>query len=245
MAVNLAQGVAVTRLAAQDATLLKQVFAAITADSCPTSFNFHMHTVCSDGKLQPEQLIEQAIALKLKGFAITDHHSTNGFRRAHQWLAHYETTLTESDHPVEEPASPHLPHLWTGIEINALLLDEEVHILGYAFDPDHDALQPYMQREITQGEQYQAKTVVNAIQAAGGISVLAHPARYRRSHHELIPAAASLGINGVETYYAYNNPNPWMPSPRQTQEVYELATALGLLQTCGTDTHGLSLLQRL
>lgn len=54
---------------------LKQVLQNIDAQSCPTCFNFHMHTVYSDGKLQPGKLMEQAIAIGLKGLAITDHHS--------------------------------------------------------------------------------------------------------------------------------------------------------------------------
>jgi predicted metal-dependent phosphoesterase TrpH len=74
---------------------------------------------------------------------------------------------------------------------------------------------------------------------------LAHPYRYRRPPEELIPAAADLGIDGIETYYAYNNPDPWKPSPVQTQQVKHLSEACGLLLTCGTDTHGLNLLQRL
>ncbi|MDX2217237.1 MAG: PHP domain-containing protein [Oculatellaceae cyanobacterium bins.114] len=237
MAVNLAHDPASMRLAAQDAPLLRKVFAALTADSCPTLFNFHMHTVCSDGRLRPEQLIEQAVSLGLQGLAITDHHSINGYRQAQQWLMQHRLAVSESDRP--------LPHLWTGMEINALLLDDEVHILAYAFDPDGEALQRYMKRETTEGEHYKAETVITAIHAAGGLAVLAHPARYKRSHHELIPAAAEVGIDGIETYYAYNNPTPWTPSPRQTQEVYELGHTWGLLQTCGTDTHGLSLLQRL
>jgi predicted metal-dependent phosphoesterase TrpH len=239
MAVNLAQDSASTWLTAQDAPSLRRVFESITADSCPSSFNFHMHTVCSDGRLQPEQLMEQAIAIGLQGFAITDHHSTQGYRRAQQWLNQWRQSPAVIDHHQS------VPQFWTGIEINADLLGDDVHILAYAFDPEHQALLPYMQRETARGELYIAANVINAIHTAGGLAVLAHPARYKRSHHELIPEAASLGIDGVETYYAYNNPSPWQPSPKQTQEVYELGKTYGLLHTCGTDTHGLNLLQRL
>jgi predicted metal-dependent phosphoesterase TrpH len=239
MAVNLVQDSAFTGLAAQDAPSLKRVFESITADSCPTSFNFHLHTVCSDGRLQPEQLMEQAIAIGLQGFAITDHHNTQGYRRAQQWLDQWQQSAVDADR------SQPVPQFWTGMEINADLLGDEVHILAYAFDPDHKALLPYMQRQTTTGDLYFAASVINAIHAAGGLAILAHPARYRRSHQELVPAAASLGIDGIETYYAYNNPNPWQPSPKQTKEVHELGTMHGLLHTCGTDTHGLNLLQRL
>jgi predicted metal-dependent phosphoesterase TrpH len=90
-----------------------------------------------------------------------------------------------------------------------------------------------------------AAAVIAAIQAAGGIAVLAHPARYRLSASGLVPIAAALGIDGVETYYAYANPEDWVPCPRHTPTVEQLAQDYGLLTTCGTDTHGPSLLRRL
>lgn len=65
---------------------LQQVFQTINAESCPRCFNFHMHTVHSDGRLQPEALIEQAIAIGLQGLAITDHHTVSGYKAAYQWL---------------------------------------------------------------------------------------------------------------------------------------------------------------
>ncbi len=211
---------------------LRQVFQNIDAQSCPLSFNFHMHSVYSDGKLQPSVLVEQALAIGLKGFAITDHHSINGYKAARAYLENYQNCGD-------------LPILWTGVEINANLLGVEVHILGYAFELEHPRMQPYLQRIITSGEDYQATNVIAAIHAAGGLAVLAHPARYKRSLFDLIPAAAGMGIDGVEAFYAYNNPHPWKPSPRETPQVEHLAAEYGLLTTCGTDTHGLSLLQRI
>ncbi len=236
MAIDLAPNSAFAQdQAAQDKDALKAVFESINATSCPRFYNFHMHTVCSDGRLQPYQIMEQAIDIGLKGLAITDHHSVNGYRAAQKWLNQWQ-----AEHP-EAIA----PHLWTGVEINADLLGVEVHILGYAFDPQHPAILPYLNRATVGGEAYQAVQVIRAIHQAGGLAVLAHPARYRRSAKELIPAAAKVGIDGIETFYAYENPSPWKPSPRQTPEVAALGQIHGLLHSCGTDTHGFSLLQRL
>lgn len=216
---------------------LKQVFQTINAESCPRSFNFHMHTVHSDGRLQPEALIEQAITIGLRGLAITDHHTVSGYQAAQRWLENWKL----SNPNLESSA----PYLWSGIEINANLLGGEVHILGYAFDPAHLSLAPYIHRKATSGEDYQAVNVIAAIHQAGGLAVLAHPARYKRSHFDLIPAAAHADIDGAEAFYAYNNPNPWQPSRPETQQVQKLVATYNLLNTCGTDTHGLSLLQRL
>ena len=215
--------------------ILRQVFWSVNAQSCPKLFNFHMHTVHSDGKLQPSALMEQAIAIGLQGLAITDHHSIGGYQTAHIWLENWKWNN----------GSENTPYLWSGVEINANLLDVEVHILAYAFEPEHPSIKPYLQRKPTTGKQYQANNIIAAIHQAGGLVVLAHPVRYKRSHVDLIGAAAERGIDGVEAFYAYNNPKPWIPSAVETQQVQQLAQEYQLFNTCGTDTHGLSLLQRL
>jgi predicted metal-dependent phosphoesterase TrpH len=215
--------------------LLKQVFQSIDAQSCPSLYNFHMHTVHSDGRLQPIGLMEQAIAIGLKGMAITDHHTITGYQAAHAWLEDWKW-----NHP-----DIHSPYLWSGVEINANLLDIEVHILAYGFEPENSSLKPYLQKKGTTGQDYEIANVITAIHDAGGIAVLAHPARYKRSLFDLIPAAVEQGIDGVEAFYAYKNPNPWKPCVVESEQVQNLADEFGLFNTCGTDTHGLNLLQRL
>ncbi|MEA5576597.1 PHP domain-containing protein [Anabaena sp. UHCC 0451] len=228
MVVNFARTTASTEL-------LTQVFQQIDAQSCPRSFNFHMHTVYSDGKLQPNILMEQAIAIGLKGLAITDHHSISGYQAAHAWLEDWRWSNPDSS----------IPHLWSGVEINANLLDVEVHILAYGFEIENSSIKPYLQRKAVIGRDYQAANVIAAIHDAGGLAVLAHPVRYKRSHFDLIPKAAEYGIDGVEAFYAYKNPNPWKPCAVESEEVQLLAEEYSLFNTCGTDTHGLNLLQRL
>ncbi|MGL5943101.1 MAG: PHP domain-containing protein [Waterburya sp.] len=220
---------------AQDTVYLQSVWETIDFISCPYSYNFHMHTTASDGKLTPLNLVQQAIAIGLQGFAITDHHSVAGYREVEKYL-----TQLSLDNKILN-----LPHLWTGVEITSKLLEVEVHILGYGFNPEHPALELYLQGGKPEGKQASAKRVIENIHNAGGLAVLAHPERYRRPAKQLIPAITDLGIDGVETYYAYNNPQLWTPSPIQTQNVLELATKHNLYSTCGTDTHGLNLLQRL
>ena len=220
---------------AQDTTYLKSVWETINFISCPYSYNFHMHTTASDGRLTPLGLVQQAIAIGLKGLAITDHHSVDGYRKAEQYLAQLLTNKAIED----------LPHLWTGVEITSQLLEVEVHILGYGFVPEHPSLELYLQGDKPQGKDAEAKQVIDCIHQAGGLAVLAHPERYRHSAAQLVPAATNLGIDGVETYYAYNNPKIWTPSPIETQRVQKLAAQYNLYSTCGTDTHGLNLLQRI
>ena len=202
--------------AAQNSKKLKKVWETIDIDSCPYNYNFHMHTSASDGKLTGLELIQQALKIGLKGLAITDHHSINGYKKAQSYLNSLSSRLSEVD----------------------------VHILGYAFDPEHPALQKYLQSNAPQGKEAQAHQVIKSIHQAGGLAVLAHPHRYRRSAQQLIPAAAQAGIDGIEVYYAYGKSNPWKPTPNKTEESFQLASQYSLYTTCGTDTHGVSLLQR-
>lgn len=216
-------------------TSLRSVFQSISTESCPFNYNFHLHTVYSDGQLRPELLVQQAVAHGLKGLAITDHHTVSGYQTARQWLDDWRHQQPDQE----------APYLWVGIEITADLLGGEVHILGYSFDPGHASIRPYLSGQAPTGDLAQAAQVIQAIQDAGGLAILAHPVRYRRSPEELIPAAVRMGIDGLESYYCYGNLDPWSPSPVQTQKVLRLGQAYGLLNTCGTDTHGMSILKRL
>ena len=221
--------------AAQNSLSLRRAWEIIQPNSCPYNYNFHMHTVFSDGQLSPLLLIKQAISLGLKGIAITDHHSLGGYQVVEEWLRSNRVSLSKKP----------LPHLWTGVEISCDLLGVEVHILGYAFAPEARVLKPYLQGKAPSGKHYQAKNTIAAIHQAGGLAVLAHPERYKKPAEVLIPAAVKLELDGVEAYYAYGNPQPWQPSPAQTKKVLQQARKYDLYVTCGTDTHGLNILQRI
>lgn len=216
---------------AQDTKTLKSVWQTLHAKSCPHHYNFHLHSQSSDGQLMPERIIDQALNIGLKGMALTDHHTVEGYRRAQEWL---DTNAPEAQ-----------LHLWTGVEITARIHDTDVHILGYGFNPNHPAIQLYLQGEAPRGTAAEAAFVIAAIHGAGGLAVLAHPERYRRSAQELIPMVAQWGVDGVEAYYNYRRTNPWHASPQQTALVTALGDRFNLFKTCGTDTHGLDLLLRL
>ena len=69
-----------------DKLALIKVLETTHRGSCPESYNFHLHTQHSDGQCQPLDLYQQAIRNGLKGLAITDHHSVDGYWAVHQWL---------------------------------------------------------------------------------------------------------------------------------------------------------------
>ena len=67
------------------------------------------------------------------------------------------------------------------------------------------------------------KSVIKAINLAGGLSFLAHPARYRIPFYKLIPEAKMQGIDGIEVWYDYELNEVWNPSLFVCSEIDKLA----------------------
>ncbi len=212
---------------------LAAVLAGVHAGSCPGELNFHCHTLCSDGSLVPERLGEQAVALGLRHLAVTDHHSTAALAPLRRWLA------------AEAERGEAVPTLWSGMEISCLLEGCLVHVLALGFDETGSeasaALAPYRQGSAPVGEALRAGEVVRRIHGAGGLALLAHPARYRLPFARLINAAAELGLDGGEAWYDYAMQPRWQPTPLVCESIAAQLEGLGLLRSCGTDTHGLEL----
>ena len=208
---------------------LRTVLAEVGPESCPNAFNFHCHTICSDGSLEPLDLIAQATRRGLTHLAVTDHHSSHAYKPMQAWLEQ------------QRESGAAVPTLWTGMEISSLLKGCLVHVLALGFEPDHPALQPYNRGDAVVGEPLRADAVVAAIHRAGGLAVLAHPARYRLDHGLLIDEAARLGFDGGEAWYDYDMQPSWAPSPMICEAIDRQLENLGLLRTCGTDSHGIDL----
>ena len=208
---------------------LRAVLETVGPLSCPDELNFHCHTICSDGSLRPQDLIQQASSHGLRHLAVTDHHSSDAYLPMQSWLE----AQKELDHPA--------PTLWTGMEISCILRGCLVHVLALGFEPRHRALAVYNHGDAAVGEALRADTVVKAIHEAGGLAVLAHPARYRLGFRDLINAAADLGIDGGEAWYDYDMQTQWQWTPMVCEPIDDQLKNLGLLRTCGTDSHGVDL----
>jgi 3',5'-nucleoside bisphosphate phosphatase len=80
-------------------------------------FDLHTHSTCSDGTLEPEEVVALAAERNLAGIALTDHDTTAGVERAR--AAGRARGL----------------EVLTGCELSAEHQDNPVHVLAYAFDP--------------------------------------------------------------------------------------------------------------
>ena len=199
--------------------------------SCPHIINFHCHTKFSDGSFDPEQLLDQVFFNKLKFISITDHHTI----KAHDYI--------EKNNILEKYPNDAFK-LIPGIEINCLLLGCLVHVVGLGINIKSNQLTPYIQGESPVGNDLHIKSVTNAIRLAGGLSFLAHPARYRIPFYKLIPEANKQGVDGIEVWYDYELKERWQASYFVCSEINKLTESLRMLKSCGTDSHGYSLLGR-
>jgi len=211
---------------ATDRHPLRPILETVGPESCPAALNFHCHTLCSDGSLAPDALIRQARDQGLQHLAVTDHHSAAAFRPMQAWLER------------ELDAGRAVPTLWTGMEISAILRGCLVHVLALGFEHGHPALAVYNHGDAAVGKALRADSVCRAIHDAGGLAILAHPARYRLGFPELIDTAADLGFDGGEAWHDYDMQPRWSWSPFVCEVIDQRLKNLGLLRTCGTDTHG-------
>lgn len=88
--------------------------------------DLHLHTTASDGRSTPEQLARQLARAGITIAAVTDH----------------DTTAAIAD--VRAHAERRGIRMISGIEITAVQASEDVHMLGYGFDPAHPALVAFL-----------------------------------------------------------------------------------------------------
>lgn len=88
--------------------------------------DLHLHTTASDGRCSPRQLVERAAHAGLTTLAVTDHDTTAAI------------------HEVQQLAAGHGIEAITGIEITAVDDGRDLHVLGYFFDPAHEALDRFL-----------------------------------------------------------------------------------------------------
>ena len=111
--------------------------------------DLHLHTLASDGRLSPTELVKLTVRQGLNTVAITDHDTTEGLAEAFEAAKDF-------------PGLRIIP----GIELSADVPGDEVHVLGYFINPDDSELQSELQR-FRAGRVDRAKTMVEKLAQLG------------------------------------------------------------------------------
>lgn len=90
--------------------------------------DLHMHTTCSDGSWSPEAVVRGAYRGGLDVISVTDHDTAAGYE------------------PARAAAEELALHVIPGIEVSSTFQGRDIHILGYFFDPEAEAIKDHAQR---------------------------------------------------------------------------------------------------
>lgn len=90
--------------------------------------DLHIHSTYSDGTKTPEEILDEVREKKLAAFAITDHDNAGAYLEL-------KDKLQVGD-----------PEMITGVELSAGKGGEDLHILGYFFDPEAEFLVSELKR---------------------------------------------------------------------------------------------------
>lgn len=102
--------------------------------------DLHMHSTASDGVYAPDALMQRAAALGFTYVALTDHDSMAGIAQAREAAQKLGMTLI------------------AGVELSCGA-QKEIHVLGYGFDPENEALQAFCAQRVAQRERRTAAMV--------------------------------------------------------------------------------------
>ena len=95
--------------------------------TAPVYADLHTHSHCSDGHLSPASLVRRAAERDIRVLALTDHDTVQGLSAA------------------AEEAQACDVRLVPGIELSVTEEGDEVHLLAYGIDPEHDTLQAHLE----------------------------------------------------------------------------------------------------
>ena len=185
--------------------------------------NLHIHTTCSDGKAEAEDILKNAKEQGYELIAITDHNTIEAHKRIQDDI------------------------LMTGVEFDCWCGYVFIHLLAYGIDIHNEELAQFMAKTKAETEGdlirlFSTRNVpklIKAIHNAGGIAVLAHPACYWAINLEnLVNKLISYGLDGIEVYYPYPRFRKIVKF-HSSKDVRKIADKYPqLIKTGGTDFHG-------
>ena len=208
---------------------IKKLLLSFTKEDFFKKVDLHIHSNESDGKMSPYEIIEQAKTQEKKYIAICDHNTID---------AYLSTNILR-----EEMVIP-------AVEFDCFYKGVLIHILGYGIDIDNKEIKSLFAtyRNAKTHNFFRLfhlrnpKEVIEKINSAGGVAVLAHPCCcWCFNLDTFIKGLVKMGLEGLETYYPYNGLRGLLKF-HSTEKVIEVAEQNNLIKTGGTDSHGLKLL---
>ncbi len=208
---------------------LKKLLSSFNEEDYYKNVDLHIHSNESDGKMTPIEIVDKAKEKSLKYISICDHNNID---------AYLSTNILSEEMVI------------TGVEFDCLYKGVLIHILGYGIDIDNDDIRSLFS-ESKMGRSWNLyrllnlrnpQNVIEKINNAGGIAVLAHPCCYWTFNLDnFIKELSEKGLCGVEVYYPYNGLRSIVKF-HSRKKIAAIADKYNLIKTGGTDSHGKKLL---
>ena len=202
---------------------LRELINTFTKEDYPNKVNLHIHTNCSDGLGDYNQIIASAKDKDYKLIAITDHNTIEAHKNIQDKI------------------------LLTGVEFDCWFGYVFIHLLAYGIDINHPDIYPFLAKTKKDTEDVlprlfakrNIKKLIEAIHNAGGIAVLAHPACcWAINLEKLVKSLMNIGLDGIEVYYPYPRFRKFAKF-HSAEKVFKIANKYPqLIKTGGTDFHG-------
>lgn len=203
---------------------LKKLLLSFTEEDYWKNVDLHIHSCESDGKMTPYEIFDNAKKQGKKYIAISDHNTID---------AYLSTNILKDSMII--PA----------VEFDCFYKGVLIHILGYGIDIDNKEINSLFAQS-KYGKKCNIyrifklrnpKTVIEKINNAGGIAVLAHPACYWCINLDaFVKDLVDIGLEGIETYYPYKGLRGLLKFHLK-KTVFEIAEKYNLIKTGGTDSH--------
>ncbi len=202
---------------------LRELIQTFTKEDYPNKVNLHIHTNCSDGLGDYNQIIASAKEKDYKLIAITDHNTIEAHKNIQDKI------------------------LLTGVEFDCWFGYVFIHLLAYGIDINHPDIYPFLAKTKKNTEDVlprlfakrNIKKLIEAIHNAGGIAVVAHPACcWALNLEKLVKNLINIGLDGIEVYYPYPRFRKFAKF-HSAEDVIKIAEKYPqLIKTGGTDFHG-------
>ena len=202
----------------------KELIKSFKKEQFFNKINLHIHSNFSDGKLNPQEIIEQANKLGLEYISITDHNTLDTYLKTN--ILTYENIIP-------------------GVEFDCWYNTVFFHLLAYGININSKELKPFLAKNKKETEadlvrifaKRNIKKLIKAIHDADGIAVLAHPACcWCLSLDKFVKNLMSFGLDGIETYYPYSR-HRGIIKFHSRHTVEKIANKYNLIKTGGTDCH--------
>ena len=202
---------------------LRELLINFTEEDYNNKVNLHIHTTCSDGKGNYNQIVRSAKEKEYKLIAITDHNTIEAHKNIQDEI------------------------LLTGVEFDCWYGYIFIHLLAYGIDINSPDIHPFIAKTKKGTEDViprlftkrNVKKLIEAIHNSGGIAVLAHPACcWALNLEKLVKNLINIGLDGIEVYYPYPRFRKFVKF-HSAEEVIKIAKNYPqLIKTGGTDFHG-------